>query len=149
MLFRSFYVNLRGKYERGENRNDALAEIEAARRQAYKHTGRFDASHLAHLDCSGSSKGEQFNYSRNKDGSISRRSSESLDGTQFIMLLDSLEMKMKELGERILSGDARVDPYKKASTTACEYCSYGAICRIDPWTHVFRELKKSVEGRPA
>ncbi len=139
----AFYVNLRGKYERGENRNDALAEIEAARRQAYRHTGRFDARHLEHLDCSGSKKGEQFNYSRNKDGSISKRSSEPLDGAQFIALLDSLEMKMKELSERILSGDTRIDPYKKGLATACEYCSYGAICRIDPWTHVFRELEKS------
>ena len=139
-----FYVNLRGKYERGENRNDALTEIETTRRQAYKHTGRFDASHLEHLDCSGSKKGEQFNYSRNKDGSISKRSSEPLDGAQFIALLDSLEMKMKELGERILSGDTRIDPYKKSSATACEHCSYGAICRIDPWTHEFRELKKTV-----
>src|SRR5581483_3339412 len=38
-----FYVNLRGKYDRGQNRDEALAGVEAARKLAYRHTGRFDA----------------------------------------------------------------------------------------------------------
>ncbi len=39
-----FYVNLRGKYERGSSRAEVLAGAEEARKLAYRHTGRFDAS---------------------------------------------------------------------------------------------------------
>ena len=35
-----------------------------------------------------------------------------------------------------------VAPYRKGTMTACKRCDYQSICRIDPWTHRFRVLKK-------
>jgi ATP-dependent helicase/nuclease subunit B len=46
------------------------------------------------------------------------------------------------MGARIFAGDTVVDPYRKGGTTPCEYCDYRAICRIDPWTHRYRVLRK-------
>src|SRR5262249_26344304 len=46
----AFFVNLRGKYERANNREDAMSGIELARKRAYQHTGRFDVRILPLLD---------------------------------------------------------------------------------------------------
>jgi len=46
------------------------------------------------------------------------------------------------MGRRILTGDAKVDPYRKGTEVACDFCDSRAICRIDRWTHPFRVLKR-------
>jgi ATP-dependent helicase/DNAse subunit B len=38
-----------------------------------------------------------------------------------------------------------VDPYRKGAATACDYCDYATICRIDPWTHPYRRLRGAAE----
>jgi ATP-dependent helicase/nuclease subunit B len=142
-----FYVNLRGKYKRQSNRADALAEIEDARKLAYQHNGRFDARTLRKLDArEGALKGDQFNYRKNKDGSLSKNSHEALTAEEFAALLDSVEVNLKTMGCAIYSGAVQVSPFRKGAMTACDQCDYQAICRIDPWTHPFRALKK---GEPA
>ena len=45
-----FYVNLRGQYESGNTRAEVLDDAGDARKRAYRHTGRFDASVLPKLD---------------------------------------------------------------------------------------------------
>src|SRR5262249_43989945 len=68
-----FYVNLRGRYESGANRVEALADIADARKLAYQHTGRYDAGALPLLDQrAGVGQGDQFKYKRNKDGGLSQ-----------------------------------------------------------------------------
>jgi ATP-dependent helicase/nuclease subunit B len=138
-----FYVNLRGQYDRGKNRDETLAGAEKARRLAYQHTGRFDAQHLRLLDNRADAmKGDQFNYSVNKDGSLSRASREAMETEDFIALLDGVEENLKRMGRTIYGGEAKVDPYRKGRAAACDQCDYKAICRIDPWTHVYRVLRK-------
>ena len=39
-----FYVNLRGQYDSGDTRDEVLDDADEARKRAYRHTGRFDAS---------------------------------------------------------------------------------------------------------
>lgn len=143
-----FYVNLRGKYDREDNRNDALADVERARLRAYRHAGRFDAGVLRKLDRSGATQGDQFNYRLTKDGKINRGSHEALDTPDFEALLDHVETALKEMGRAVFAGEAKVDPYRKGSATACEQCDYLSICRLDPWTHNYRILKNP-EKRPA
>jgi ATP-dependent helicase/nuclease subunit B len=141
-----FYVNLRGQYERGNTRDEALADADDARKLAYRHTGRFDASFLGKLDnrpevpC-----GDQFNYNRNHDGSLRKGSTEALPRTEFEVLLDRVEAQLKEMGRAIFSGAAQVDPYRKGHETPCDFCDYRAACRIDPWTHRYRVLRPSAE----
>jgi ATP-dependent helicase/nuclease subunit B len=145
-----FYVNLRGKYDRSANRDDALAGAGNARQSAYQHTGRFDAQHLRKLDTRpDATRGDQFKYVLKKDGSISSVSREALESAEFIALLDAVEGNLKRMGRAIYAGETDVDPYRKGTTLACDQCDYRAICRIDPWTHVYRVLRKAEAESPA
>ena len=141
-----FYVNLRGQYEGGGTRDEALADADDTRKLAYRHTGRFDASFLGKFDnrpnvpC-----GDQFNYNRNHDGSLRKGSTEALPRAEFEKLLDRVEAQLQEMGRAIFSGAAQVDPYRKSRETPCEFCDYRAVCRIDPWTHRYRVLRPSAE----
>lgn len=139
-----FYVNLRGQFEGGGSRAEVLENAQAARRLAYRHSGRFDAAALEKLDRS--RIGDQFKYQLNKDLSLRSNSTDALSGKEFTALLDQTEEQLRIFGRKIYDGEARVDPYRKGSATACEYCDYGAVCRIDKWTHEFRDLRASRSG---
>ena len=138
-----FYVNLRGQYESGGTRDEALADAAAARKRAYRHAGRFDAGALSRLDRANAA--DQFNYRLNKDGSVRSNSVEALPRAEFEALLDRVETQLQEMGRAIFSGAAQVDPYRKGHETPCEFCDYRAACRIDPWTHRYRVLRPSAE----
>jgi ATP-dependent helicase/nuclease subunit B len=141
-----FYVNLRGQFEGGSSRTEVLADPAAARRRAYRHTGRFDASWRQQLDhaqlC------DQFNYQLNKDGSVRSNSAEAIASAEFDGLLDLVEAQLKSLGQQIFSGATAVDPYRKGTVTACDYCDYRAVCRIDAWSHQYRELRAADKTLP-
>ena len=141
-----FYVNLRGQYERGNTRDEALAGADNARKLAYRHTGRFDASFLGKFDNRPNVQcGDQFNYKRNHDGSLRKGSTEALPPAEFEKLFDRVEAQLKGMGRAIFSGAAQVDPYRKGHETPCDFCDYRAVCRIDPWTHRYRVLRPSAE----
>ena len=125
-----FYVNLRGQYESGGTRDEALADTTGARKLAYRHAGRFDASALFRLDRARAA--DQFNYRLNKDGSLRSNSVEALPRAEFEVLLDRVETRLQEMGRAIFSGTAGVAPYRKGHETPCEFCDYRAACRIDP-----------------
>ena len=139
-----FYVNLRGATKAGDSRA-ALADAAAARKEAYRHTGRFDARALRELDTSGDAHGEQFNFRLKNDGSLHANCAEALTPVDFTALLARVEAQLREMGERIFAGEAKVDPYRKGSDTPCKYCDYAQVCRIDPWTHAYRVLRKADE----
>jgi ATP-dependent helicase/nuclease subunit B len=134
-----FYVNLRGEYKGGGSRADILAEADESRRLAYRHTGRFDEGVLDKLDRIGAA--DQFNYRRNNDGSLRKGSVEAMPREEFEKLLDNVEIQLSEMGGRVYSGAAQVDPYRKGKQTPCEFCDYQAACRIDKWTHQYRVLR--------
>jgi ATP-dependent helicase/nuclease subunit B len=137
-----FYVNLRGKYDGGGMRAEVLADVEASRRMAYRHTGRFSVDALPKLDNRpGTKAGDQFNYRRTQDGSLHKGSTEALPRAEFEALLDRVETQLTEMGRAIYAGAAKVDPYRKGAETACRYCDYRPVCRIDPWTHRYRVLR--------
>jgi len=41
------------------------------------------------------------------------------------------ENKIKEFGQKILSGTIDVNPYKYGKKIACTYCPYKSLCRFD------------------
>jgi len=138
-----FYVNLRGKYERAPNRLAALTNPQQARKFAYRHAGRFDVRSLRHLDSRPDAReGDQFNYRLTNDGFIYKNSREAMSTAEFQALLQSVESNLKRTGRLVYSGRAEVAPYKKGATTACDQCGYWSICRIDPWSHLYRILRK-------
>jgi ATP-dependent helicase/nuclease subunit B len=134
-----FFVNLRGQFENCGTRAEVLEDAIAARKRAYRHTGRFDTSALPKLD--GMKAADQFNYRLNKDGSVRSDSVEALPRAEFEKMLDRVEAQLTEMGRAIFSGETKVDPYRKGSATACEFCDYRAACRIDPWRHQWRVLR--------
>ncbi|HWQ92378.1 MAG TPA: hypothetical protein VN673_11950, partial [Clostridia bacterium] len=126
-----------------QNRSDVLSDPEADRRLAYRHSGRFDSEALPWLDSrTGILQGDQFNYRRNRDGSINGNCREALAPGEFQQMLESVEANLKRMGEEVLAGIVAVSPYRKGSVTACDHCDYGAICRMDPWKHSFRILSR-------
>jgi ATP-dependent helicase/nuclease subunit B len=136
-----FYVNLRGRYERGRNRTAALANVGAARKLAYQHTGRFDKSALPLLDARPDAvAGDQFNYRLKDNGDVNKVSREALDSGEFAALLASVESNLTRMGEHIFAGVATVHPYRKGTMTACAFCEYRPICRFDPWQQSYRVL---------
>jgi ATP-dependent helicase/nuclease subunit B len=140
-----FYVNLRGRYDRQPNRNEALADPATARKFAYQHTGRFDVRVLRQLDSRPDVRqGDQFNFRTTHSGRIHRGSREALPTAEFQALLDEVEQNLKDMGTRIFSGVTAVAPYRKGTETACGQCSFQSICRVDPWSQPFRVLKAKV-----
>ncbi len=137
-----FYVSLRGKYEHEDNRSDALADAEAARKLAYRHTGRFDSRVLPRLDARPDVReGDQFNYRLTAQGAVDKRCRDAMETPQFEALLRAAEENLRQMGLQVYGGLAEVAPYRKGPATACDQCDYRSICRIDPWTHPFRVLR--------
>jgi ATP-dependent helicase/nuclease subunit B len=139
----AFYVNLRGEYKGGGSRAEILAGATESRREAYRHTGRFDAGVLDKLDRIHAR--DQFNYRLKNNGEPYAGSTEAVPRMEFEKLLDGIETQLRTLGDRIFSGAAQVDPYRKGKQTPCEYCDYAAACRIDKWTHRYRPLRPAAK----
>ncbi|HXT39997.1 MAG TPA: PD-(D/E)XK nuclease family protein [Candidatus Angelobacter sp.] len=139
-----FYLNLRGSYKPGASRSDVLESGRDDRRQAYRHFGRFSLRALPVLDRRYQEGGSgQFNYRLTKEGQPYKGPAELLDETEFSALLDRTKCLMRGMGRRIFAGEAKVDPYRNGGEVACDFCDCRAICRIDPWTHRFRVLRRS------
>jgi ATP-dependent helicase/nuclease subunit B len=79
-----FYVNLRGSYKPGASRGEVLQGSDDAKRQAYRHFGRFSLRALPVLDRRYEEGGSgQFNYRLTKEGRPYKGSLELLDETHF------------------------------------------------------------------
>jgi len=139
-----FYVNLRGSYTAGANRSDVLSGAREARRLAYRHAGRFRFDALGQFDRKApAGNSGQFNYALTNEGKPNRRFADLLEADEFNALIERVERLPGEMGRRIFTGDAKVDPYRKGAEVACDLCDSRAICRIDRWTHQFRVLKRN------
>lgn len=138
-----FYVNLRGAYEgqKGRTRTEILAEVESARRKAYRHFGRFNREVVSLLDRRGEKKGDQFRYEKLKDERWHALSTDPMPADEFARMIGSVEAQLGETAAQIFDGVAEVDPYRKGSTVGCNICGYASVCRIDPATHVYRTLR--------
>ena len=66
----------------------------------------------------------------NKDGGFARGSS-VITEEKFKVLSKYVNDKIQEIGERIISGEASVNPYELAKKNACIYCEYRGICGFD------------------
>jgi ATP-dependent helicase/nuclease subunit B len=138
-----FYINLRGNFKPGETRQDVLPNRTPAWQAAYKHLGRFDLSALPCLDNRGESKGTQFNYRLRNDGQPYAGAHDLMDHASFEQMLDQVEQSLLRMGRAIFAGEIQINPFQKATERACDRCEYHGICRIDPWSHSFRQLTGS------
>ncbi len=63
-------------------------------------------------------------------GDLGARSSAAAP-EDFLALLGFVRHKVKDMSAGIYSGLADINPYRKGSTRACQYCPYGALCSFD------------------
>ncbi len=137
-----FYVNLRGNFLRGDTRDDVLQAPNEARRQAYKHLGRFDAAALADLDNRGLSPGTQFNFKKKNDGDLDARHPDPMLSEAFGEMLQATEEHLRRIGRQVYSGNIELNPYQHGAKRPCITCQFHGVCRIDPWTHSYRVLRR-------
>lgn len=141
-----FYVNLRGNFKGSKSRREAFEKVPAAWARAYQHSGRFDVQVLRKLDNREDvSSGDQFKFRLTKAGKLFKRGVDAMSSTEFADFLSRVENVLKKIGGDVFAGVARVDPYRLGKETPCEHCDYRSICRIDPWTHVYRTLAKPAD----
>lgn len=135
-----FYITLRNQPSKVPHRT-ASAAASGKSNHAYQHLGRYRLDLLPSLD-SGQphNPSGQFKYRFKKDNTLYANSIEAMSTEAFLGLLDSVEGQLRTIGGAILSGDTRVDPYRRGSTKACDRCDFQTICRIDPWSHTYRTL---------
>lgn len=80
---------------------------------------------------------------KNKDGSLSKHS-KVLAGEELKLLSDFAEMKIRQIGNAIMEGDAEINPYMVGDKTPCKYCKYKGICGFDEKIpgYEYRKLEK-------
>jgi len=143
-----FYVPLRARPDSGDTRHEVFERAAAGAMAAYQHTGRFDGEALLHLDNRGLPKGDQFKFSKKKDGEFSKVGNEAMTREAFGALLKKIATDLRSHGERIFSGEIAAKPYRKGAERACDWCQCQPVCRFDSWIHPFNVLRKPPEENP-
>ncbi len=138
-----FYVGLRTRPGSGRSRADAIEAGEQAFAAAFQHRGRFDEASLKSLDTRGASSGDQFKYRYTKGGQLYKSGNDALPSSAFAQLMENTAQQIRNLGERIFEGEARVWPYQKGQEVACGWCKFRPICRFDSWTQPYRMLQRT------
>ena len=101
-----------------------------------------DIVRLMDKDIDGAS--EILPVSVNKDGSI-RNTGPAVSTENFAAMRDYMHKLISDMAGRIMSGDARIDPYELKEHTGCEYCAYKSVCGFDPTLDGF-ETRKCIPG---
>jgi len=138
-----FYVPLNPAAASGAGaaRSEVLAGDEAAQRTGFQHRGRFLADAIKHFDNRGATKGEQFQYAINQSGEFRQRGNEALPGAEFEALREKVEHHLRDYATRIFEGEVTVSPFRAGNETACDRCDFRPVCRFDPWTQPYRQLR--------
>lgn len=66
-----------------------------------------------------------------KDGSVYLRNSRVVQPFDMQNLQKYVRQKHQEAGNGIISGDTSIRPYKLKNKTACDFCSFKAVCQFD------------------
>ncbi len=74
----------------------------------------------------------------NKDGTPSKSNTSFISSEDFQTIFDYIEVLASEMGSALLSGDIKIEPID-ASSDACSYCDYKAICGIEDKPHTATE----------
>lgn len=85
---------------------------------------------LEHLDHCMVGESSVIPVKYNKNGSLSK-SSKAASAQDFYLMMKYAVNKMEEIRQKILSGDVKVNPYRRGTETSCDYCSYRQICGFD------------------
>lgn len=134
------YVGIGGVTERAASRSEGWADPEPSQ-SPYRHRGRLRVEAAPWLDARtpGDSSG-QFALKFKKDGTPSKVG-DGRASAEFEALLVEVQDVIRDLGDRLFSGDVAVSPYRQGGRTACDQCELRAICRFDAWTQSYRSIR--------
>jgi ATP-dependent helicase/nuclease subunit B len=135
----AFYVNLRVRMRSAKSRAHAFDPGENESQFDLKQSGVFDWEMIGRLDPQRS--GRLFDYTQKEGQPKAAVNLKALPPDEFAELLRDTEIRLRHLGKRIFEGDIAMNPYQFKGERACGNCFYAGICRIDPWTHTFRDLE--------
>jgi len=66
------------------------------------------------------------------DGTIGYKDkTDACEHDEFLAMLRVVERKLGELGDRILSGQIDISPYRLGQLSPCSRCEYSSVCRFD------------------
>ena len=85
---------------------------------------------LEHLDHCMVGESSVIPVKYNKNGSLSK-SSKAASAQDFYLMMKYAVNKVEEIRQKILSGDVKVNPYRRGTETSCDYCGYRQICGFD------------------
>ncbi len=135
------YLDLSRRSSREAHRLAGLNEEADGTQQKIVSDARMNMAALGWLDAN-AKPGQTSRYlpfRLTKQGVPYRRATARLQPQErFVSVLSSIELTLRTLGGRIYEGRAEVDPYRTTNSCACDYCQFKGVCRIDPWTHVYR-----------
>ncbi|NOS99079.1 MAG: hypothetical protein HOP29_00440 [Phycisphaerales bacterium] len=127
----AFYAGLLQKYKRVDHPDDGSGE--EPRMSAFKLRGVFNAEHVSALNnADDAGRFSTVSAYRKRDGTFGYvNSTDVAEGPQFEALLDHTRATMAQLADRILDGDARVEPCRLRSFSPCAWCDYVSVCRYE------------------
>ena len=98
---------------------------------------------IAHMDRDVEQASKVIPVSKNKDGSLAKKS-KALSEEDFEIISEFTNRQVRNVGKQILEGKADISPYKMDQRTGCSYCPYQAICGFDEKIegYAYRDLKK-------
>ena len=98
---------------------------------------------LEHLDHCMVGESSVIPVKYNKNGSLSK-SSKAASAQDFYLMMKYAVNKVEEIRQKILSGDVKVNPYRRGTETSCDYCSYRQICGFDTKMEGYRYRESDV-----
>ncbi len=110
----------------------------------YKLRGFFNEEWVGWLD-SRTEEGYSpyLNFFRKKDGSMGDiKRADYIPHGGMEPLLQNIIKTLKRQAEEIMAGKVEVNPFRMGRATACVYCRYSTLCRIEPGINSFRDLPR-------
>ena len=83
--------------------------------------------------------------SLNKDGSVSKSSASFITSEEFGKIFDYIELLMRKTGNSISGGKIDINPVDGRESSACDYCDFKAVCRIENNTAIKVPTMKNYE----
>lgn len=83
-----------------------------------------------------------------KDGTPSSSISKVVPVSDMVNLKKFVRRKHQQAGNGIVAGETSISPYRLKQKTACDYCSFKAVCQFDPsdMTQGYRQLRTEKPG---
>ncbi|WP_428939794.1 PD-(D/E)XK nuclease family protein [Fontivita pretiosa] len=129
----ALYVQILRKIEPVKHPDEAIAPDNPLFHLQTKPRGIIDWEYRSLFDTDHTAKeSDVLSLYINANGAIGHKDrTDGCEHAEFVALLRMVERKLAELGDRILSGQIDIAPYRLGRDSPCSGCEYSAVCRFD------------------